>query len=358
MGLKTDWNIEIHYGVDNVQASGLSHLIDSFSRPDRQRRSHAPEYYLWKLAQNPNGKGVVALAINSKNKIVASTTATYKTVWLNQQQLKACEFGDSYTDPNYQKQGIMTKLVQKATETILQDGVDIIYTTPNHQSIKGYEKRCSFMRKSNFPLFFWTLPLKPVFLLYNKYPLFRTLSILDNLYQTVLHLVGLLYNEVEMKPLYFDEAYDRLNKKMVDIYPFLISKEASYLHFRYIMNPDSKSYGLIESRDSIGELEAALIYKKCSQDGMKVLFVVDIFGVHPGALSNVWAQAIKIGRNQGFHLVAFWGPKNWKMVKVFAPLFPIPLSNKHLLFYTSKSGMKIISDNNDIFFSIGDTDNA
>ena len=66
----------------------------------------------------------------------------------------------------------------------------------------------------------------------------------------------------------------------------------------------------------------------------------------------------KIGRDQGFHLVAYWGAKNWKMAKIFAPLFPIPVSIKHLLFYTSKSGMKIISEKNDILFSIGDTDNV
>ena len=358
MGLNTDWRIEIHHGIDNEQASGLSNLIHSLSPPNRQRRSFAPEYYLWKLSQNPSGRGVVALAVNSKKKIVASTTGTYKTVWSNQQQRKACEFGDSYTDPNYQKQGIMTILVQKATEAVLQDGVDIIYTTPNNQSVKGYEARCSFKTKSNFPLFFWGLPISPIFLLSNKYPLFRVFSMFDKLYQKVLHLVGLLYKEVEIKPLYFDEAYDRLNKKMADIYPFLISREASYLQFRYSINPDFASYGLVESRDGTGELEAALIYKKCSQDGMKVLFVADMFGVKRGALSNVWAQAIKIGRDQGFHLVAYWGAKNWKMAKIFAPLFPIPVSIKHLLFYTSKSGMKIISEKNDILFSIGDTDNV
>ena len=358
MRLNTDWHIEIHHGIDSAQASGLSNLISLLSPSDRQRRSLAPEYYLWKLSQNPSGKGLVALAVNSKNKIVASTTGTYKTVWINQQQKKACEFGDSYTDFNYQKQGIMTKLVQKATAAALQDGIDIIYTTPNKESIKGYETRCSFKTKSNFPLFFWCLPISPIFLLSNKYPLFRVFSFIDKLYQKVLHLVGLLYKEVEMKPLHFDEAYNRLNKKMINVYPFLISKEASYLHFRYIVNPDSASYGLVENRDSKNELNAALIYKKCSQGGMKVLFVADMFGVNNRALSNVWAQAIKIGRDQGFHLVAYWGAKNWQIAKIFAPLFPIPISAKHLLFYESKNGMKIISEKRDILFSIGDTDNV
>ena len=68
MGLNTDWRIEIHRGIDNEQASGLSNLIHSLSPPNRQRRSLAPEYYLWKLSQNPSGRGVVALAVNSKKK--------------------------------------------------------------------------------------------------------------------------------------------------------------------------------------------------------------------------------------------------------------------------------------------------
>ena len=89
MGLNTDWRIEIHHGINNEQASGLSNLIHSLSPPDRQRRSLAPEYYLWKLSQNPSGRGVVALAVNSKKKIIASTTGTYKTLWLNQKQQKA-----------------------------------------------------------------------------------------------------------------------------------------------------------------------------------------------------------------------------------------------------------------------------
>ena len=46
MKLNTDWHIEIHHGVDSVQASGLSDLIRALSPSDRQRRSLAPEYYL------------------------------------------------------------------------------------------------------------------------------------------------------------------------------------------------------------------------------------------------------------------------------------------------------------------------
>ena len=358
MGFKTDWHIEIHRGIDLVQASGISHLIDKFSSPDRQRRSHTAEYYYWKLSQNPIGRGVVGLAVNSQNEIVASTTATYKAVWLNNQRKIACEFGDSYTSPNYQRQGIMTMLIQKVTEFVLKDEVEILYTTPNNQSINGYVKKCSFMIKSNFPLYLWAFPLSPLLILSNKYPFFRLFKILDNFYRSIIKLLIIYYKEVEIKPLYFDKTYDQLNKIIAKKYPFFISKESSYLHFRYNNNPDNKLYGLIEIKDSFGELEAALIFKKSSQDGMNVFIVVDMFGLNRRALSNLWVQAIKISINQGFNLIAFWGPKNWKMARIFAPLCPLPISKKNLLFFTSETGMEIISQDSEILFSIGDTDNA
>ena len=91
---------------------------------------------------------------------------------------------------------------------------------------------------------------------------------------------------------------------------------------------------------------------------MKVFFITDIFGVNHSSLSKVWAKALKIGLDQGFHLVALWRPKDWKMVNVFSPLIPIPVSKKNLLFYKSRKGIKIIKENSQILFSIGDTDNA
>lgn len=340
------------------QAQGLSQLVSQFSAPDRQRRSRAPEYYWWKLTNNPSGKGVAALAVNSENTIVASTTAVYKSVWVDGRPETACEFGDSFTNPAYQKQGIMSKLVQKATEAVLEDGVDIIYTTPNHQSRPGYEKRCSFLVKEMFDLYFWSFPLTPFYLAGKKIPAIKSLRIFDPLYKSIFNAAKLFCTSAEEKPLLFDESYDRLNKRLVDQHLFLVSKNAAYMHFRYCENPDSQLYGLIESRDTSGNLEAALIYKVCSQSGMKVFFVADMFGINRKALSSVWTRAIVTGSQRGFDIVAFWGPKSFKMLKAFAPLPPLPLSSKNLMFYKSQPGLNIITGTKEILFAIGDSDNV
>ena len=353
-----DWHIEIICGLNRHQASGISNLIQSFSSPDRQRRSHAPDYYLWKLSNNPIKNGIVALAINKKNNIIASTTATYKTVWFNKKSHRACEFGDSYTDPNYQKQGIMTKLVKKATKEVLKDDVNIIYTTPNNKSINGYEKRGFFMKKSNFPLYFMAFPISPFHVISRSYSIFKPFCVLDNLYKPVIRMLASFKRKVEIKPLSFDNSYDQLNQKMIKVYPFLISKDANYLQYRYVLNPDSEYYGLLESRNKIGELEASLIYKKCFQNSMKVLFITDIFGINSSSLSKVWISALRFALEQGYHLVALWGSKKWKMVNSFSPLIPIPISKKNLLFYKSKQGLEILKENSEILFSIGDTDNV
>ena len=124
-------------------------------------------------------------------------------MWFNKKSHKACEFGDSYTDPNYQKQGIMTKLVKKATKKVLKDGVNIIYTTPNNKSINGYEKRGLFMKKLNFPLYFMAFPISPFCAISKNYAIFKPFCVLDNLYKPVIQIIASFKRKVEIKVYVF-----------------------------------------------------------------------------------------------------------------------------------------------------------
>ena len=52
------------------------------------------------------------------------------------------EIGDTFTDPNYQRQGIFSTLVNSVREDALKySRVQLLYGTPNENSLPGYEKK-------------------------------------------------------------------------------------------------------------------------------------------------------------------------------------------------------------------------
>lgn len=96
-------------------------------------------YFNWKHYQNPFGNSLVLLAIEEGR--IVGLRAFMRWCWVSKgNQLEAVRAVDTATHPDYQGKGIFKQLTLQAAEICKQDGVALVYNTPNTQSMPGYLK--------------------------------------------------------------------------------------------------------------------------------------------------------------------------------------------------------------------------
>jgi GNAT superfamily N-acetyltransferase len=96
-------------------------------------------YFIWKHIRNPFGASKILLAWED-GKIVG-LRAFMRWRWASQQEsAEAVRAVDTATDPAYQGKGIFKKLTLQAVEECKQEGVALVFNSPNPISLQGYLK--------------------------------------------------------------------------------------------------------------------------------------------------------------------------------------------------------------------------
>lgn len=121
-------------------------------------RSTVADYYRWKVYKNPFGPGIIHLE-QKDGRAVGSATLTRKRVVVDGRPLEAAEIGDTFTHPDYRRQGIFSTCVQACLEYAARQNLDLIYGTPNSQSLPGYVKKFGFVMNPGAP---WRKLVKPL----------------------------------------------------------------------------------------------------------------------------------------------------------------------------------------------------
>lgn len=93
----------------------------------------------WKHLDNPFGKSPVLLA-EEDNKIIGVRAFLNWEFVQNNEPINACRAVDTAIHPDFQGKGLFTKLSLNLTDQIREDGTQLIYNTPNTQSLPGYLK--------------------------------------------------------------------------------------------------------------------------------------------------------------------------------------------------------------------------
>ena len=96
-------------------------------------------YFLWKHEQNPFGKSKILLAEESGQ--IIGLRAFMHWQWIqNNQTIIAVRAVDTATHPDFQGKGIFRTLTLAAVDSCKQDGVDMVFNSPNPKSKAGYLK--------------------------------------------------------------------------------------------------------------------------------------------------------------------------------------------------------------------------
>lgn len=93
----------------------------------------------WKHLQNPYGKSSVLLAIEGGEIIGVRAFLRWEFV-VEGKILKACRAVDTAVHPDFQGKGIFNQLTLSLIEEIKEEGVDLVFNSPNSASMSGYLK--------------------------------------------------------------------------------------------------------------------------------------------------------------------------------------------------------------------------
>ncbi len=120
--------------------------------PENNLRSTSKEYYEWKVLKNPYKQGKIYLE-RKQGIVVGSASITPKRILIGGKDLIAAEIGDTFTHPEHRRQGIFSRGVGACTKFALTQGIQVIYGTPNSQSLPGYQNKlgyppCPFVKLS------------------------------------------------------------------------------------------------------------------------------------------------------------------------------------------------------------------
>ena len=100
--------------------------------------NHTKEFFTWKHYNNPFGKSYGLLACDG-NRIVGVRMFMRWVFTKGDEQLRAIRPVDTITHPDYRGRGIFKKLTLKGLEDC-KDEYDLIFNTPNENSLPGYLK--------------------------------------------------------------------------------------------------------------------------------------------------------------------------------------------------------------------------
>lgn len=99
------------------------------------------ELWDWKYIQHPLASGDPEIIVAMDNgKIVGARPLLLAEMWLKDEKTKVAQPCDTMVHPEYQRQGILSRMNQFAIEHFREDGYALFYNFPNMQSYPGYLK--------------------------------------------------------------------------------------------------------------------------------------------------------------------------------------------------------------------------
>ena len=98
------------------------------------------EFWRWKHINNPFGSSFVKVSCDENGQIAGLRAFMQWGLKAGEKNLRAVRAVDTSTHPNFRRMGIFSTLTKKVVEDVTEDGVDLIFNTPNQLSMPGYLK--------------------------------------------------------------------------------------------------------------------------------------------------------------------------------------------------------------------------
>ncbi|OIQ19708.1 MAG: hypothetical protein BM556_04280 [Bacteriovorax sp. MedPE-SWde] len=250
--------------------------------------SYDHKRWTWQYQSNPMGDSFIDLAVDKDEANVLAghyAVISYKFS-LGKDEVLGAQSLDTFTSPDYGRQGIFVELAQKTYQNSFDNGVKFIFGFPNKLSYPGFVKKLDF--KDPFGFKVYKLPLRlghyskkiPGGSLFSKIPLNFT-SLAKNI----------IFNKVDKLPADMKD----LNSSFLDTLDYKVIRDENYLNWRYVDCPD-RNYELFEYRVD-GKLKGMVIGKVEGD----FAHLVDIIPCEESDIEILVKGFVSHYRDQGIH---------------------------------------------------------
>lgn len=352
------WQARSFEDADFEKASALRKLF--LTEGGSQRRSCEAEYYRWKLLANPAGVGLFHVA-DDGGQVVGITTITPKRIQLRGKPTLGAEIGDTFTHPDYQRQGMFSALVSLTREKASLARMEFIYGTPNDQSRPGYEKKLNFAQVPSSRVYNYVRPL-------NVAPVLSVHLGRPNVARLLAPVIGLAFHTVY--------RFRSPGKKGVDIslvsefpqditdlfehcaskYGWILRRDKEYLDWRFLANPD-QYHIWIASRE--GKTAGYLVTREGHFGELRGGYLADFLVKEdfPEVFQELLFSAASSLRSAGVDFLAAWAVKASLYQRIlsrcgFLQLKPVPI-----ICYKNDVGLQFVEGQHRWHFTISDSDN-
>jgi len=343
--------------------TGISDLRENFENKGAKtnRRSYGPDYYFWKLRKNPVTNGSCTIADVEGNP-VGFATVTPKRIKIKNEVIIGSEIGDTFTHPDFQRQGIFTEMVKGARESSISNGLHLIYGTPNNLSLPGYQKKCNFDVVPAAKVSNLVMPLNFFRVFHTR---FNSKSIAFGLSLAVAPWIkalrflltprtradGISIQNSNTFPDTVDELWTRASKN----YDVILERSKDYLNWRFVNNPDDYQIFLIHEHE---RLVGYFVLKIGFWSDLKVGYIADIFADENDSrvLSIAARFIVNFYKEQRVDLISTWLVDCPKM-NIFKRSGFFKFKQVPIICYKNNLGLEVIKSDLKWYFTLSDSDN-
>ena len=318
-------------------------------------------FFHWKIVCNYIYPGIINL-IKDVNRIASTTSVTPKILVYKGEVVNIVEIGDTYTHPDYWRQGMFSLLINQTRKDAENKGINFIYGTPNKLSLPGYQKKANFQVIQNLHLRSMVFPvdIRPQVQKRSHWILGSIIgaifSILSFLYFKIKNIFffldkSIVIEEINQVPQDWDDFWNEAKEG----YDFIINRNTEATVWRYIDNPNK--YKLITLRKN-KVLIGYLVFRAISSEEEKYIIIADYLTL-PGEENALYIginQIIERAYKVGSHQVSLWCVENSPYFTVFKKRGFFARSNVPVICYQNEFAHKI-EDCISWHFTIGDSDN-
>ena len=222
-------------------------------------------YWTWKHEENPFGRSILLLA-ESDGRIVGLRAFLRWRLRINGKTIPVAKPVDSVTHPDFQRQGVFSRLTMAACEKAEQEGIAFLFNTPNKNSLPGYLK----------------LGWKSVGKLPLSVKLLRPFSALKHFVQSraqrddVPESSAFFASSPTPAEAFFQDetrVQNLMDSATAESVRLQTDRSLPFLRWRYTRHPHYHYF--VELSESAGRIDGALFYRTNVRRGMREILIDD-----------------------------------------------------------------------------------
>ncbi len=320
--------------------------------------------FQWRAVDNYIMPGIINL-IKDGDKIVSTLSNTPKKLLVKGKGYLVAEIGDANTDPHYQRQGMLSLLINQSTRDALDKGIKGVYSTPDTKtpSLPAFIKKANYLPQKDlniqslvFPIDIGPLIKKRVHWLIRHYigSFFLTLVYIFFLLKKGLSFWGSTYNVYELTEL--PDDWDNFWEKAKKSFDYIFERNKKALTWRFFRNPNKYKFNIAQTEDAV---IGYLVYRIINDEDVKRLIIADYLFL-PGYESQFQLLMLKVIEDAfqiGVNYISSWCMKGTDYYKYFKK-FGFIKRNRILLIWFQNEFISKLEDGKTWHFTISDSDNV